>query len=159
MNPNGTPKNLRQPWRKGEPSPNPSGRPKRLPISHSYALLADEPIPESDRKVLTQKGLSLEAGATYAGALARQNWIKAIAGDTRAAKEVREAIEGKAGLRPAVPEGVQEVKIRVVYDKESDNSPQTRPGDGVRTQQGHNYQVIIYRYNKKGVSPNSLIHL
>ena len=40
MNPNGTRKNLRPPWRKGEPSPNPSGRPKRLPISDTYALFA-----------------------------------------------------------------------------------------------------------------------
>ena len=119
MNPNGTPKNLRQPWQKGEPSPNPSGRPKRLPISDSYALLADEPISESDRKILQEKGISLEPGATYASSLARQNWLKAIEGDTKAAKEVREATEGKAGIRPADPEDKSPIQIRVVYDVET----------------------------------------
>lgn len=118
MNPQGNSKNLRPPWRKGEPSPNPSGKPKRLPISDSYALLADEPIPESDRKLLETKGISLEPGATYASALARQNWIKAIEGDTRAAKEVREATEGKAGLRPADPGDNGPTEIQVVFDVE-----------------------------------------
>lgn len=105
-------------WIKGRPSPNPSGRPRRLPISDSYTLLADEPIPESDREVLKRKGISLEPEATYASALARQNWIKAIAGDSKAAREVREAIEGKVGQRSADPEDKGEVKIRVVYDVE-----------------------------------------
>jgi hypothetical protein len=33
MNSKGTPENLRPAWRKGDPSPNPTGRPHRLPIS------------------------------------------------------------------------------------------------------------------------------
>jgi Family of unknown function (DUF5681) len=103
MNSHGTPKNLCPPWRKGEPSPNPSGRPKRLPISDTYALFASEPIPESIRKAMRRKGVHLEAGTTSAQALVKQMWLKAMVGDSKAAKEIRESIEGKAAQRPADP--------------------------------------------------------
>jgi hypothetical protein len=104
--------------RKGEPSPNPTGRPKRLPISDTYALFAPEPIPESIRKAMKRRGIPVEPGATFADALVLQVWMKAMYGDPKAAKEVRESIEGKAGLRPADPGDNEPVTIHVVDDEE-----------------------------------------
>jgi hypothetical protein len=117
MNPNGTPKNLRPPWRRGAPSPNPSGRPSRLPISDTYQSLADEPIPDSLRKVMKRSGMLLEPGATFAQALAMRVWMRALDGDPVAAKELREAMEGKAAQRATARVGSGPTEIRVRYDK------------------------------------------
>jgi Family of unknown function (DUF5681) len=123
MNSNGTRKNLRPPWRKGEPSPNPSGRPKRLPISDTYALFAQAPIPESIRRAMKRKGIPIEPGATFADALSLQIWMKAMGGDPKAAKEIREAVEGKAAQRPADPRDKGPLEIHVVYDEEKKDLP------------------------------------
>lgn len=123
MNSTGTPKNLRAPWRKGEPSPNPSGRPRRLPISDTYALFAQLPIPESIRKAMKRRGVPIEPSATFADALVLQVLMKAADGDTKAAKEVRESIEGRAGERPDAPGANEPVTIHVVYDKEEKDVP------------------------------------
>ena len=123
MNSAGTRKNLRPPWRKGEPSPNPSGRPKRLPISDTYALFVSEPIPESIRKAMRKRGVNLEPGATFAEAVCLQMLMKAMAGDPKAAKEIRESIEGKAAQRPADPGDKDPVTFHVVYDYEKRNVP------------------------------------
>jgi len=125
MNPNGTPKNLRPPWRKGEPSPNPTGRAGRLPISDTYESLADAPIPDSVRKAMRRNGLSLEPGATYAEALALRVWMRALDGDPIAAKELRESMEGRAAQRPTPPLHNGIVDLRVVYAK----APQAKTPD------------------------------
>jgi hypothetical protein len=118
---------------KGEPSPNPSGRPRRLPISDTYALFAPVPIPESIRKAMKRRGIPIEPGATFADAIVLQVWMKAMDGDPKVAKEVRESIEGKAGLRPADPEDNEPVTIHVVYDKEEKNSPPEPEPDAGRS--------------------------
>jgi hypothetical protein len=118
MNSKGTPKNLLPAWRKGQPSPNPSGRPHRLPISDTYARIADEPLPESMRKTLKRKGVILEPGATCAEALVKGVLASAIGGDLAAAKEFREASEGKIGQRvspPEEPEEPQQVIVQLVH--------------------------------------------
>jgi Family of unknown function (DUF5681) len=116
MNRNGTPNNLRPPWRKGDPSPNPSGKPRRLPISDTYALFASEPIPESIRRAMKRKGIPIEPGATFSQALCLQILMKAMGGDSKAAKEIRESIEGRAGQRPVDPGDNSPMTIRVVVD-------------------------------------------
>ena len=102
MNSKGTPENLRPAWRKGDPSPNPTGRPHRLPISDMYARIAVEPIPESIRSAMKRNGVSLPPEATFAEALATRVWVKALSGDSGAAREIREAIEGRTGPRAIV---------------------------------------------------------
>jgi len=124
MNPNGTPENLRAPWQKGQPSPNPSGKPRRLPISDTYERLAAELIPDSIRKLLERDGLTLELGATFADALALRVWTSALSGDSGAAKEIREAIEGKTGQRVAPLPAT--TYLKVIYD---DPPPPRRPID------------------------------
>jgi hypothetical protein len=117
MNLKGTAKNLRAPWRKGEPSPNPSGRPKRLPISDVYAQLAVQPIPESILKILQRDGVPLGPDTTFADGLATQMWLQALRGDILAAREIRESIEGKSPTRTEIKQGPTEVAPKPDYTK------------------------------------------
>src|ERR1700730_11243615 len=86
-------------WKKGCPSPNPGGRPRRNPVSDRYAETAERPLPEQERK---KRGL--EEGATWGDALAMEQVTAAARGKTEAAKEVREAVEGKARQRISGPD-------------------------------------------------------
>lgn len=91
-NPRGNPANL-IPFKPGV-SGNPSGRPKRRPISDAYEALADVALPEDLRLKL-----KLPKDATYRDALALRQFHQAIKGVPAAAREIREAIEGKASQR------------------------------------------------------------
>jgi hypothetical protein len=86
--------NLKPPWKKGDPSPNPGGRPRRRPISDRYAAIAELPLEENIRLAM-----KLPEGATYGDAVALSQMRAAIKGKTDAAREVREAMEGKATQR------------------------------------------------------------
>ena len=113
--------NLRPPWKPGE-SGNPSGRPKRRPISDSYAEFARRPLPEKLRREL-----GLEKGVTFAEAQTMSLFTAAAKGSVTAAREIREAIEGKANERwdPKVPENAI---IKVVYETRKpkpESSPET----------------------------------
>ena len=101
-----------KPWRPGE-SGNLSGRPKRRPISDRYADLAEVLLPEKDRIKL-----GLPKGATYGDAVALSVFESALKGRTDAAREIREAVEGKAGQRMEITEPEKkDVQIHVVYDE------------------------------------------
>jgi len=75
-------KNLRRPWKKGE-SGNPSGRPKRLLTDAYTAQLAR--VKDGDRQ-----------HRTYAQLIAEAQIKQAINGNTMAAKEIADRVEGKA---------------------------------------------------------------
>ncbi len=90
--------NLRPPWKPGQ-SGNPSGRPKRRPITDCYIQMARQKMPPE-----LCKQLGMKPGSTYAQAVARGQFIKAMKGEVRNATEIREAIEGSAtpAVKPAV---------------------------------------------------------
>jgi len=111
VNPKGTPRNLK-PFPRGV-SGNPGGRPKKRPISDRYAELTEVLLPERDR---IKHGLP--KGATYGDALALSVFKAALKGRTDAAREIREAIEGKAPQRIEAGPGSQEVTLRVHYEQE-----------------------------------------
>lgn len=75
-------------------SGNPSGRKPKRPLSFKYEQTLEMSIPESLRK-----RLNFPPGATYADTIAIAMAIAAIEGDTNAAREIREAVEGKADQR------------------------------------------------------------
>lgn len=86
-------------WKKGGPSPNPSGRPKKLPITEAYAKLAEKPVPEVIRVSMNKKLRHevLHKGATWSQANALAQFINAIAkANVRAASEIADRLEGKA---------------------------------------------------------------
>ena len=85
--------NLKPPWKPGE-SGNPSGRPKRRPITDSYIEMARQKMPPE-----LCKQLGMKSGSTYAQAVARAQFIKAMKGEAKNASEIREAIEGNATQR------------------------------------------------------------
>jgi hypothetical protein len=80
------------------PSPNPSGRPKKKPITDRYREALEVDLPDEIRVQL-----GLKKGATMADAVARRMVIRAISGRhaVEATREVREAIEGKAPTQPS----------------------------------------------------------
>src|SRR5436853_3268171 len=86
--PRGNKSNLRPPWKPGQ-SGNPSGRPKRRPITDSYIEMADQELPPE----MWQR-LGMKPGSTFAHAVARGQFINAIKGDVKNASEIRQAIEG-----------------------------------------------------------------
>lgn len=111
---------LKPPWQPGE-SGNPSGRPKKRPITDEYFQLSQSPIPESLRqKINRQLGEELlKEGATWAQANALRRFLDTIMqGGHPSSREIREAIEGKAPERLEItgPER-KEIKIRVSFDR------------------------------------------
>ena len=87
-------KNLRSPWKPGDPSPNPTGRAKKWPITDRYHEGLEAPLEENIRLAL-----SLPKGATNKDVAAKAQIRAAIKGKTPAARELREATEGKATQR------------------------------------------------------------
>jgi hypothetical protein len=75
-------------------SGNPGGRPKRRPISERYAEFAERPLPEKDR---IKHGVP--KGGTYGDAFAMVMFKAALEGKADAAREIREAIEGRTAPR------------------------------------------------------------
>lgn len=101
-----------KPWKPGQ-SGNPSGRPKRQPISDAYRKIADKPFHE---KTKARK----QRNATFAEHAAHQQFLRAIDGDTRAITEIREAIEGKATQRIELApdlETVESLSIEVIFKR------------------------------------------
>src|ERR1700739_2105986 len=82
-----------KPWPKGV-SGNPGGRPKKRPITDRYYQKAEEPLSEKDCK-----RLKVPIGATWGDLLAQRQFQAAEKGSTNAAREIREAIEGRAPQR------------------------------------------------------------
>ena len=80
-------------WPKGV-SGNAGGRPKKRPITERYQFIAELPLPESERRKM-----HLWKGVTYGDAAAIGTFLAAIEGQHSAAKEIREAIEGKSMQR------------------------------------------------------------
>lgn len=77
-------------WKPGQ-SGNPSGRPRKKPLTERYEQVLEEALPEKARLKL-----GLAPGATYGDAIAAGQARKAVMGATEAAKEIREAVEGKS---------------------------------------------------------------
>ena len=116
-----------KPWKPGE-SGNLSGRPKKRPISDRYAERAETVLPEEER---VKRGLP--RGATYGDALAFDQFKAALNGRTEAAREIREAIEGKAAQREISEPEKKEVRVHVSYEDRkpkdgSDGSVDRLPG-------------------------------
>jgi hypothetical protein len=95
-------------WKPGQ-SGNPGGRPRKRPISDRYQERAEMPLDE-DLRIL----LKLPEGATYGDAVAIAQYRAAIKGRPDAAREIREAIEGK--IPPAPPNvPLEEINVRVEF--------------------------------------------
>lgn len=73
-------------------SGNPSGRPRRQPITEEYAVLLEEELPKKEREAL-----GLPPGTTWGRAIAVSRMREALRtkGGTLAMKEITDRIEGK----------------------------------------------------------------
>jgi len=80
-------------WPKGVTG-NAGGRPKKRAISERYAFVAEVPLPE-----VVRKKFKMPIGATFGDAGAIGTFLAMMEGKHGAAKEIREAIEGKATQR------------------------------------------------------------
>lgn len=91
-------------------SGNPGGRPNRRAISDRYAAMAELPLPEEER---IKYGLPV--GTTWGDALVIVMFKAALERNPYAAREIREAIEGKTGQRQEIinPQGIE---LRVTYE-------------------------------------------
>ncbi|MGB7728646.1 MAG: DUF5681 domain-containing protein [Candidatus Acidiferrum sp.] len=90
-------------------SGNPGGRPRTRPISQRYRELMEQELPEIYR---IKYGLA--EGATFADGIALAMAKDALEGKPAAVREIREAIEGKAGPRQENV-GQERVEFVVTY--------------------------------------------
>lgn len=96
--------NLKPPWKKGDPSPNPGGRPKGMSDAYKEWLAT---VNENDPLGRTNAQL----GAASIG-------LEMLKGDVSAAKEIRSATEGDKIEQSGA------VTLKVIYDdKRIDNPP------------------------------------
>lgn len=92
---------------------NPSGRPKKKPITDRYREALEVELPDDIRIPL-----GLKKGATMADAVARRMAIRAISGRqaVEAAREMREAIEGKTPTQPSEQPVAQTVNNTIILN-------------------------------------------
>ena len=106
--------NLR-PWKKGQ-SGNLSGRPKKKPITEAYERQLKQSLPDDFRI-----RMKLPEGATWADAVAVGQIRSAVKGNTQAAKEIADRLEGKVAqqLETAKTEGkplsIEDLDTQKVY--------------------------------------------
>ena len=85
-----------QKWKPGQ-SGNPGGRPKKNPITECYRAHLEEPLPHALRI-----SLKLPKGTTWTDALTMAQLLLAIKGNTQAAKEITDRVEGKVAQQAEV---------------------------------------------------------
>jgi len=92
-----TPEMKAHKWKKGQPSPNASGRPKKKPITEAYEVLCNKKLPAALRIVEFGKKAKIDLGenATFADWLAVGLMQSARRGNPSAAAEIADRIEGK----------------------------------------------------------------
>src|SRR5205823_3686733 len=78
-------------------SGNPGGRPKKNPITECYRAHLEEPLPHALRI-----SLKLPKGTTWTDALTMAQLLLAIKGNTQAAKEITDRVEGKVAQQVEV---------------------------------------------------------
>lgn len=130
-------------WKPGQTG-NPKGRPRgsrNRPMSDRADSFIEIPFPNKLKKLIEEKvGLTLPKGFTWGDAIIMRLCLSgAIEGDTSAARELREAIEGKARTRielagfvadesgnrakgEAIPGVDQPFVLRIVYDKDKSHA-------------------------------------
>lgn len=93
-------------WKPGQ-SGNPTGRPRKLPITDRYATIAELPVPDYLLAALKLSEAEKQEIKTYGDALALNQFRSAIKGKTEAAREIADRLEGRArqALEVSGPEG------------------------------------------------------
>ena len=102
-------------WQPGQTG-NPGGRPKKKPITDRYLRIVETELPDEIRAAI-----GLPRGATFGDAIALAQARQAIKGETNAAREIREAIEGR-GITPADFEGKNQA-MTIIWDMPMATSP------------------------------------
>lgn len=97
---------LKEPWQPGGPSPNPSGRPKRKPMSDAFLEAILEEVEDFYRIDQRTNRELFPKGTTWLRVIAKAVVRLAASGNMKAVRELREAIEGRSPIRI---EGVREV--------------------------------------------------
>ena len=70
-------------WMKGQPSPNPGGRPSKTPLADAYRQVLERPFPGDER------------GRTYLEHISEVVCYMAGGGDLAAAREIAHRTEGR----------------------------------------------------------------
>jgi len=93
-------------WKPGQ-SGNPSGRPKRLPITDRYGVIAELPAPDYLLAALRLSEAEKREIKTYGDALALSQFRAGIKGKTEPAREIADRLEGRArqAVEVSGPEG------------------------------------------------------
>ncbi|MGD1212153.1 MAG: hypothetical protein ABR973_12440 [Candidatus Acidiferrales bacterium] len=122
--------NLKPPIKPGEVR-NPEGINRRRPITDEYWQVSPEPMPLAlIRKFNKRCGAKLlvEGDSWARGVAVRLQYEASMRGEVRAAKEMREAMEGKAPQRPEITAPVRTEVVLVVryYNRKDGRYTETR---------------------------------
>ena len=107
-------------WKPGQ-SGNPSGRPKKLPITDRYATVAELPVPDNLLAALKLSEAEKPAIKTYGDALALSQFRAGIKGKTDAAREIADRVEGRSrqAVEVSGPEGAP-IDVQLMSDEQLD---------------------------------------
>lgn len=86
------------PWKKGQ-SGNPGGRPSRLPITEAYRAIGKRRAVDVNPgmlDVLKRAGFEVTDETTMNEVLALTQFMESLKGETKAASEITDRVEGKA---------------------------------------------------------------
>lgn len=100
-----------RPWKPGQ-SGNPSGRPKRKPLTDAYAAILTKRIPAA-----VAHKLQLLGRPTYAQVIAMSLAQEAIKGKVQAASELADRVEGRIGQPGDSPENPLHLQIEDVTNE------------------------------------------
>ena len=122
-------------------SGNPSGRPKRKPITDELEKRGDQPLPETLRLLINAKMGEdvLKQGCTWNVALALRTFLDGVNGEVSSAKEIADRVEGKSLARvemtgadsaPLIPPSLNVVftEPQMDYDPENPDGPPSDAG-------------------------------
>lgn len=98
-------------------SGNPGGRPRKRVLSGAYEDWLRMKVDAATLLKLREKGHRIPENATNADLVALRTGQEALAGNVLAAKEMREACEGKPGMRFELSPGSEGFQVNVVFEE------------------------------------------
>jgi hypothetical protein len=106
-----------KPWKPGQ-SGNPSGRPKKLPITDAVQALTNLPLSTLPTKILNKlKRAGFKPTDTFGVAIGHAQFLEALKGNTKAFLAIADRIEGKPTQKVELSGNVSGIDVTIRHVK------------------------------------------